>query len=116
MEIIKASANLTPKETYKLTMSPAAMKMKDVVGQRLEIAAYALYQDEDKKNPGNFQKILSVQTETGEVYATNSPTFIDEFVKMIEFFEQYGETVAAIDVFNGTSKGGREFISCTIAD
>lgn len=116
MEIVKASANLTPKDIYKLTMSPAAMKMKEVVGQRVEIAAYAVYKDVDKKNPENTQTILSIQTPEGEIFATNSPTFIDEFTKMINFFDGYGEAVKAIAVISGVSKGGREFISCTIAD
>ena len=112
MKIITATPNLTPVDVYKLTMNPNATKMKDVAGQRIEIGAYALYEDVDKKT-GELQNILAIKTPEGEVFATNSPTFIDEFRKMLEFFAGYEMTVDAVEVITGTSKGGREYISCT---
>lgn len=110
MNIIKSTENLTPVDLYKLTMNPNAVKMKNVVGQRLEVACYALYEDVDKKT-GELQQILAIQTPEGEVFATNSPTFIEEFTKMVDFFAGFGMIVDAIKVVSGVSKGGREFIS-----
>lgn len=110
MNIIKSTENLTPVDLYKLTMNPNAGKMKNAVGQRLEVASYALYEDVDKKT-GELQQILAIQTPEGEVFATNSPTFIEEFVKMVDFFASFNMVVDAIKVVSGVSKGGREFIS-----
>ena len=110
MNIIKSTENLSPVDLYKLTMNPNAGKMKNAAGQRLEVESYALYEDVDKKS-GELQQILAIQTPEGEVFATNSPTFIEEFVKMVDFFASFNMVVDAIKVVSGVSKGGREFIS-----
>lgn len=115
MKIVKATANLTPVDIYKLCMNPNAAKMKDVAGQRLEVDRFALYEDVDKKT-GEVQNILAIKTREGEVFATNSRTFIEEFVKMVDFFEGYNMEVGAIGIVKGNSKNGREFITCTYAE
>lgn len=52
-------------------------------------------------------------TPEGEVFGTNSATFIDDFEKMAALFGPGG--VDAIEVVSGTSKAGREFITCAYA-
>lgn len=115
MKIIEASKNLTPWEIYNLTMSPATQKMKSAIGQRIEICAWALYEDVNKKT-GEVQEVLSVITPEGEIFATNSPTFKENFYDMFSLFQDMGEEVHAITVTSGTSKAGREFITCTYSD
>lgn len=115
MKIIEASKNLTPKEIYNLTMSPATQKMKSVIGQRIEISAWAIYEDVNKKT-GEVQEVLSIITPEGETFATNSPTFKEDFSNMFQLFRDMGEEVHTITVTSGTSKAGREFITCTYSD
>lgn len=115
MKIIEASKNLTPKEIYNLTMSPTTQKMKSLIGQRVEITAWALYEDVNKKT-GELQEVLSIITPEGEIFATNSPTFKEDFSDMFQLFRDMGEEVHAITVTSGTSKSGREFITCTYSD
>lgn len=115
MKIIEASKNLTPKEIYNLTRSPATQKMKSVIGQRIEISAWALYEDVNKKT-GDIQEVLSIITTEGEIFATNSPTFKEDFSDMFQIFRDMGEEVHAITVTSGISKAGREFITCTYSD
>ena len=115
MQIINSSANLTVKDIYHLTMNPSTAKMKDCKGQRIEFEAWALYQDANRKT-GELMDILAIRTPEGETFATNSPTFINDFLSMWELFDSMGETVHAITVTNGTSKAGREFITCTYSD
>lgn len=110
MNIIKSSPDLTPIDLYKLTMNPNASKMKNAAGQRLEVHSFAVYEDVDKKT-GELQQILAIQTPEGEVYATNSPTFIEEFTKMVDFFAGFNMAVDAVKVVNGVSKAGRDFIT-----
>lgn len=114
MKIVNSSSNLTPVQLYKLTVANNVQKMKDVVGQRIEIAAFAQYEDTD--NDGKEQEILAVMTPEGEVFASNSPTFIREFNRMVEFFAGYNMAVDAIKVTSGTSKNGRDFIACEYAE
>ena len=115
MKITHSSENLTPKEIYNLTMSPKTQKMKDAIGSRIEIAAWASYEDVNKKT-GELQEVLAIMTPEGEIFATNSPTFKEDFFQMQELFQNMGETVHAISVVNGMSKAGREFISCAYED
>ena len=115
MKIINSSENLSPKQIYNLTMSPKTQKMKDAIGSRIEINSWASYEDVNKKN-GELQEVLAIQTPEGEIFATNSPTFKEDFFQMMELFKDMGETVHSISVISGTSKAGREFISCAYED
>lgn len=115
MKIVNSSANLTPKEIYSLTMSPKTQKMKDVIGSRIEIGAWAAYEDVNKKT-GELQEVLAIMTPEGEIFATNSPTFKEDFFQMQELFQNMGEIVHSISVISGISKAGREFISCAYED
>ena len=115
MKIINSSENLTPKEIYKLTMYPMTQSMKDAVGSRIEIGAWASYEDVNKKT-GELQEVLAIMTPDGEIFATNSPTFKECFFQMQELFQNMGETVHTISVISGTSKAGREYISCAFED
>ena len=115
MKIIESSANLTPKEIYNLTMSPKTQKMKDAIGSRIEIGAWAVYEDANKKT-GELQEVLAIMTPDGEIFATNSRTFKEDFFRILSLFRDMGETVHAISVISGMSKSGREFISCAYED
>jgi uncharacterized FlgJ-related protein len=110
MEIIKTSKELSAQERYFLTMAPSVQKMKDAVSQEIEVVAWCLYTDTNSKEEA--QTILSIATPENDVFATNSKTFIEDFVKMQTMFTECGETVNAIKVMTGTSKAGREFITC----
>lgn len=110
MNIIKTSKDLTPQEIYFLTMSPTVQKMSDAESQIIEVEAWAIYEDENSK--GELQTILAIKTPENEVFATNSATFKEDFIKMNELFEGMGVTVNAIKVSSGTSKAGRKFITC----
>jgi hypothetical protein len=113
LEIIRTSKELSAVERYFLTMAPSVQRMKDVVSQQIEIAAWCMYHDVNSE--GKEQTILSIATPENEVFATNSPTFIEDFLKMWDMFTGCGEGVTAIKVTSGTSKAGREFITCVYA-
>ena len=115
MKIIDSSENLTAKEVYDLTKNPRCQKMRSAVDSRIEITRWALYEDVNKKT-GEIQEILSIETPEGEIFATNSPTFKDDFLDMLDLFRDMGETVHAISVITGVSKSGREFVTCTYSE
>lgn len=115
MQIINSSANLTVKDIYFLTQSPNTKKMKDVQGERIPLSAWCLYEDVNKKT-GEVHNILAISDGGGNSYATNSPTFIDDFFAMVQLFESMGESVPAITVISGKSKNDREFITCVYSE
>lgn len=110
MKIIETSGNLTPQETYFLTMSPTVQKMSDAEGSVIEVSAWAIYEDTNSK--GDVQQILAIKTPENEIFATNSATFKEDFSRMNDLFEDMGIKVNAVKVSSGTSKAGRKFITC----
>lgn len=100
------------KTMYALTMSPKMRNMKELKGSALEVSAWCKYEDVDAKT-GELRPILSIMSPEGEVYGTNSPTFIDDWEKMVQLFGPGG--VEAVEIISGTSKAGREFITCAYA-
>lgn len=109
MEIKRVSRNLSKKELFKLTDGDA-YKMSDAAGMVIDIDCWCLYNDLNTK--GEEQQILSVLDKEGHIYATISKTFIEKFLRMWDFF---GEELIEIVVKTGTSKAGREFVTCDIS-
>lgn len=110
MNIIKTSKDLTPQEIYFLTMSPTVQKMSDAESQIIEVDSWCVYEDVNSKD--ELQTILALKTPENEVFATNSTTFKDDFVKMNDLFNSMGEEVHSIKVVSGMSKNDRKFITC----
>lgn len=109
--ITKTSGELTKRETFLLCNNPATKKMSDAVGMQLPVAKWALFRDEqDDKEP---IEVLAFKTADGDYFATNSPTFIKDFFKIVDIF---GDELPDIVIIDGESKAGRTFITCTIAD
>lgn len=114
MEILNVSREMSTEDKYFLTMSPEIEKMSSIKGMVLEIDCWILYKDQKTDEDGKVEEetILSIRNTLGEVYATNSPTFIKEFERIIELFNDDGQEVKYIKVSSGTSKNGRDYITC----
>lgn len=115
MQIINTSGNLSTLDIYRMTKSPETQKMSAAKGQRLEVAKWVVYEDVNKKDDEPVL-LLALVTNGGETYATNSATFINDFVDMWELFADASETIPAIKVVSNTSKAGREFITCVYSE
>ena len=110
MTITKISKELNKKELYKMTMDAGIKKMKDFVGVSIDVYAYCVYTDFNSKDNKEVE-VLSVMDTDGVVYATNSVTFKKDFMNIATLME--GEDFS-VGVASGTSKAGREFITCTL--
>ena len=108
--IIEKSRELTNQEIYLLTMSPKADSVKNHVGERVDVSAWAIFEDVDKKS-GEVHEVLSVLTPENEVFSSISPTFQNDFLDMAELFHND----FAFEVVSGKSKAGREFVTCALA-
>lgn len=103
------------KDLYDLTKSPAIKKLTSIKGETREIDCAVIY--EDVKQDGEVQKILSFRCkEAGEIFATNSPTFIRDFEDARDMLAEFNEEIHTIRVESGTSRAGRTFISCVYID
>lgn len=115
MEIIKKSSDeLTMKQMYDLTKSPEIQRVSDNEGALVKVDAWVLYNDTD--SIGNTREILSIlDNEVGAV-ATNSATFIRDFMEITDMCADCGEEVQHIKISSGTSKAGRKFYTCVYVD
>lgn len=110
MTITKISKELNKKELYKMTMDASIKKMKDFIGASIDVYAYCVYTDFNSKDNKEVE-ILTVMDTDGAVYATNSGTFKKDFMNIATIMD--GEDFS-VGVTSGTSKSGREFITCTL--
>ena len=108
--IINKSRELTNQELYLLTMSPKADSVKNHVGERIDVSAWLMFEDVDKKS-GEVHDVLSVLTPDNEIFCSVSPTFQSDFFDMAELFQND----FAFEIVSGKSNAGREFVTCALA-
>ena len=114
MQITFKTEGMTLKEVVALTKGNDVQKMSDAVGEVLDFDKVVIYDDVNSK--GEPMQVMAVQTKPGAKYATNSATFIRNYVEIINLFDDSGEEApTTFKVGSGTSKNGRPFICCDIA-
>ena len=117
MTIKRASDNVIndKKFQYKMTKSPNVQKLKDAVGQIINVKAFCFY--DDSADGENEKIILTLLADDGTVYGTNSKTAMSNFDDITEFFidEVMTERGLPIIVESSVSKNGREFIMLNYA-
>ena len=103
------------KDLYDLTMNPTIQKMTSITGDTRKIASAAIY--EDVKDTGEVVRILSFKDkDNGDIFATNSPTFIRDFENIRDMLAEFSEEPHTIKVESGTSRAGHHFITCVYVD
>ena len=112
MEVIrKFPEDMDARTAYKLMKSPAVKKMSEAEGSVLQIESWIHYNNPDKET-GEVKEVIALATSDGELFATISNTFREEFLDMVGYF---GPDLGTIEVIAGTSKAGRKYITCSIA-
>lgn len=107
MTIITSSTD-DKKILYKLTRDRNRQPMKKAPGV-LHITEYAIYEDVNNAT-GEVVKLASIASADGELFTTNSKTFIDDFTAIVEAFPD----VEVVKVEKMQSKKNREFLVCTM--
>ena len=112
MEVIKKfPEDMDGRTAYKLMKSPEVKKMSEAEGSILEIESWIHYNSPDRET-GEVKEVIAIATPDGELFATISNTFREEFLDMVNYF---GSDLGSIKVIGGTSKAGRKYITCSIA-
>lgn len=111
MNILKTSGTFTMAEMYRLTKSPEIAKLSTVKGQVLDIDRFIVY--EDNKAEDGAVVIAAFETTQGELFATNSRTFTNDFLDIVTMCEETGAAMPKqIKVLEKTGKSGRAYIQC----
>lgn len=114
MEIIRKSENISAADLYSMTKGNQVRKMADAKGEILDIFQFVIYKDVNSE--GQETIVLSVKTTDGAYYATNSKTFIRNFLDIVAIFEESGEQIPTrYAVGSGRSNAGRQYLTCDIA-
>ena len=86
MEVIKKfPEDMDPKTAYKLMKSPEVKKMSEAEGSILEIDSWVQYNSPDRET-GEIKEVIAIATPDGELFATISNTFREEFTDMVNYF------------------------------
>ena len=113
MEIIAKSEGLKAADIFSMTKSNTIRKMQDAKGEVLNVGKFVLYKDENTN--GEVQEVLAIETDKGVRYATNSKTFIRNFKDIMSIFQESNEAApVCFLVGSGTSRNGREYLTCDI--
>lgn len=114
MEIIRKSENISAADLYSMTKGNQVRKMADAKGEVLDLQQFVIYKDTNSE--GEETIVLSVKTIDGAYYATNSKTFIRNFMDIVAIFEESGEQIPTrYAVGSGRSNAGRQYLTCDIA-
>lgn len=113
--IIKSSANLSPKDAFKMANSNSSGKMIDKAGQTVEIDQwlYATTSEIDEDGEVHAKDVLYIKDKNGEIRGSVSPTFTKAFMNIADTF---GDDFSTILIVKGTSKNGREFVTCDLVE
>lgn len=117
MDIIKSSNGLSKKAIYRLTNSQGAISLKNLTESiAVRVVAFVHYSDVNSK--GDDIELLTISCEDGKIYSTNSKTFIEAFIKIID---DLGEPDPESDddgwcgdllIIKDISKNNRTFFTC----
>lgn len=91
-------------------MSQKVTQIKELEdGTEISIDFWALFTDEEKENT----EVLTIVDKSGVVYSTISETFKKNFFRMVEIFSDEEFNIVKI---SGTTKAGRDYVNCDLAD
>lgn len=110
MEIIQKSENLSKKQIYNMTRGPKVEKVQKSVGVH-EFKGFVYYSDE--KQDGAEIQVLSILIEDNKAIATNSQTFIPQF---LEAYEMLDGDFTKFEVVQTSTKAGRTCYQFAVAD
>ena len=114
MKILRTMCNwdLSKKEVYRFTMADTNISVKNIPDNEvLDVSGYCEYNDVDNK--GKEQHLLSIKSDKGYI-TTNSETFIRNFLKIADLFEDEGSF--KIVKLSGITKNDKPFVNCSLAD
>ena len=114
MKITFESREFTPTEKYLMTKSPSIISVKNVEdGTILEVKGYLQYEDEDQNGKTSYMtSLIGISNGEQVVWSTQSKTFVDNFVDISEIFDNSDFTIKKI---SGTTKAGRPYVNCDLA-
>ena len=109
MEIKRQAGEFGKGEMFNMMQGADVGKLSEKVGETIKLNGWVLYVDADSN--GNPQDVLIIRDENYELYATISPTFIEQFIKLTDFM---GDEDYSVQIVGKKSKNNRDYITCKV--
>lgn len=111
INILSASRELSKVEKYLLTQAKNTKSIKDIDDNTpINVVVYCVF--EDVKENGDTVNVLSMLSDTNEVYGTQSKTFKQSFNDICAIFDE-GDTIPIVKL-SGVSKSNRPYVDCAL--
>lgn len=115
MKVIYSSGDLDGNLEYKLTYTDDARPLTEADGMRIDVDAFILYEDVDKKS-GDTRTFVKIAGDDGTVYTSGGAVVLRKFREAIDFIKRKpGWHIGYVTPSTGTSKAGRHFHDVTIS-
>ena len=95
------------REQYNLLNTPAD-KMKNHIGERIEVEGFAFIEREALTPDAQPTKVFLVKTKDGELIGTSSKSFVDGVQMFLELLG--ARELTTFEVGKASSKNGREYL------
>lgn len=113
LNIVSKSKELSKVEVYEMTMSPEILPLNKLPDDtELKPSLWAEFDKEDELNGESIRLLSIADAISGNVYITQSATFIKDFKDICDLMDDEEYTVLKR---TGESKAGRAFIYCVLA-
>lgn len=108
INVTAASQEFDKVQQYRLTMGSGIKSIKDLPDETIiNVTGWLEYDVTDERGT---KHLLSLMDDENHIYATVSQTFTDEFHAMESIM---GELPISIMKLSGTTKAGRQYVTCT---
>ena len=110
INIIEKSREFDKVDEYLMTKGKDTHSVKDVEdGTQISVDGYIIFTD--TKKDGSEIEVMSIITPEKEVYATQSQTFKESLLDIINIM---GDGSAPIVKISGATKAGRPYVDCKL--
>lgn len=110
MKLIKSfPEDMNKRQSFAMMTSDNTKRMIDLAGCAIVPDSWVLYEGLDQNDEP--VEILTISADE-ELFSTISLVFIRKFKEIVDYF---GSDVGEIAVTKGTSKNGRDFVSCDVS-
>jgi len=108
MKIIAKSQGMTKTQLYNLMSPEEYTNMREKVGEVITIKQFSIHEETDQYN--GTKKVLSVETNEGEIVVSASRSLVGEFEKLVAIFG--AKAINEISIIESGTGSGSDVLSC----
>lgn len=108
MKIIAKTQGMSKQELYALMSPEEYTNMRDKAGEVITVKKFSIHEETDQYN--GTKKVLSLETNDGEIVVSASRSLVGEFEKLVAIFGS--KMINEIAVIESGTGSGSDVLSC----